>query len=144
MRTRAWIEVTGVAPKVQNAPGRTPNLSRRALAQVQPRGSRRLRRRLPGGLGLRHPLDVLGEQPFLALHLLIIDGLPVLEGAESVPFNAGEVNEDVLALGVDDEPEPLLGIEPLDVAGWHDRSPTKCAGLRPRSPRGRGVTGERC
>src|SRR5439155_1597812 len=99
--------------------------------RVKPRRSGRLdgrSRRGPGGLMLQvlllQPFHVLGEQTFFPLHLLVVDGFPVLEGSEPVAFDAGEVDEHVLPFGVDDKPEALLGIEPLDVSRRHGRSPT--------------------
>src|SRR5688500_7728394 len=59
-----------------------------------PRRSSRLRRRnrsALGGSGGGEALDVLRQQSLLPLDLLVIDLLAILEGAESVPFNAGEM-----------------------------------------------------
>src|SRR5687768_14614618 len=87
-----------------------------------------------------HPLDVLGEQPLLALDLLVVDGLAVLERTEPVALDAAEMDEHVLAVRVDDEPEPLLRIEPLDVASRHGKPPTenpRCARATPDAPAAR-------
>src|SRR6185503_12532221 len=74
-------------------------------------------------------LHVLRQETLLALHLFVVDGFTVLEGAESVPFDAAEVHEDVFAFRADDEPEPLFRIEPLDVAGRHGRPPNSFGGF---------------
>src|SRR3954471_1721828 len=90
--------------------------------------------RLGGADGLRargrfrlagEPADVLREQPFLALDLLVVDRFAVLQRAEAVAFDAGEVNEDVFPLRAENEPEALLRVEPLDVSLRHGRTPTK-------------------
>src|SRR5687768_10069345 len=106
-------------------PLRAPSPASSNFILGNPRRLRRLDRLWARGrLGLcREPTDVLGEQPFLALDLLVVDGLAVLQRAESVAFDAGEVNEDVFPLRADDEPEALLRIEPLDVSLRHGRTP---------------------
>src|SRR5688572_19833121 len=80
-----------------------------------------------GGGGGGGTLHVLRQQPLLALDLLVVHSLAVLERAKAVAFDAAEVYEDILAFRTDDEPETLLRIEPLDVAGRHSVLPHKKA-----------------
>src|SRR4051812_32145710 len=89
-------------------------------------GSVRLRRRAPGaaagGLGRRHALHVLREQTFFALDLFVVDGFAVLERSEAIAFDAAEVYEHIFAFGIENEPEALFRIEPLDVTRRHGGS----------------------
>src|SRR5690606_16884559 len=55
-----------------------------------------------------------------ALRHLELDPLVLLQRAVPRPLDGGEVDEHVLTAAVDgDEPEPLLGVEPLDGALCH-------------------------
>src|SRR5688572_5303412 len=64
---------------------------------------------LDGGAGLDlgglHSADALGGEAFGAAGLLVLYHFAVLEGAEAFALDAGEMDEDVLALGVKDEAE---------------------------------------
>src|SRR5207248_1823273 len=62
-------------------------------------------------------------QALLALKLFVFDRLPVLKRPKAVADDAGEMDEYVLALRTDDEPEALFRIEPLDGAVGHGRPP---------------------
>src|SRR4051812_31476845 len=63
-----------------------------------------------------------GREALVAFDLLVIDFFAILEGAKAVSFDAGVVDEDVLAFGVDDEAETLLDVEPLHRANQHRSS----------------------
>jgi hypothetical protein len=65
------------------------------------------------------PFHVPGEQTLVSCDLLKLHLFAILERAETVPFDAAEVNEDILALRVENEAESLFGIEPLHGAGRH-------------------------
>src|SRR5437867_2436520 len=68
---------------------------------------------------------VLGEQSLFALDQLVLDLLPVLERTESITIDAAVMHEDVFALRINYEPEPLLGVEPLDRSSGHIRPPAR-------------------
>src|SRR5690606_36020579 len=56
----------------------------------------------------------------LALADLEADTLTLVEGLVALGLDRGEVDEQVIAaLGRGDEPEALVGVEPLDGAFWH-------------------------
>jgi len=55
--------------------------------------------------------------------------------AEPIALDAAEMNEDVLAFGVHDEPETLLRIEPLDGTNRHGRPPTNARHVDLTGPR---------
>src|SRR6202012_630877 len=62
------------------------------------------------------PADGAGEEALGGLFLLVFDVFAVFERAEPAAFDAAEMDEDILALGAEDEAETLLRIEPLDGA----------------------------
>jgi len=72
----------------------------------------------------RDLFDVLRQQTFFALDLFVLHLLAVFERTEAISVDAGVVDENILAVGIHDEPEALLRIEPLDGACRHDRPPT--------------------
>src|SRR5205814_5146102 len=81
----------------------------RASRKPSPPGHSLLRLRSPGSDGSRsrsrrEPLDRLGQQSFLALQLVVFHLLAVFQAFKPVAVDAAEVNEDVLAFGVEDEP----------------------------------------
>src|SRR5262245_3229043 len=74
-------------------------------------------------LTYHNAFDVFGEQSLFALDLFVLDLLTVLEGAEAFTVDAGVVDEHVFPLGIDDESESLLRVEPLDGSRAHERPP---------------------
>jgi hypothetical protein len=62
-------------------------------------------------------------QPFGRLFNVKLDNLPFLQGAIAPPLDVGEVDEDILATLLLNEPIALGVAEPLDTTDWH--------GLRP-------------
>src|SRR5688572_3397902 len=70
---------------------------------------------------LDQPADLLGGEALVARNLLVFDHLAFLQRPESLADNAGEMNEHILAVRIDDESESLLGIEPLDGTGSHHK-----------------------
>jgi hypothetical protein len=48
--------------------------------------------------------------------LLVFHRLAIFERAKAFAFDATEMTEDILALGIQNKPKSLFGIEPLDGA----------------------------
>src|SRR5688572_16670657 len=115
---------TRVCTRVGNVAGcvRRSKLVVRAPARVSVRRRRRTALAVLDDGG-DQAFDMLGGQSFVALDLLVIDLLAVLERAKAVTFDAAEMHENILAVGIHDEPETLFGIEPLDGSNRHGRSP---------------------
>src|SRR5690606_14893123 len=70
--------------------------------------------------GLSDGADLLGLRPLGTLADRELDLLALLEGPVPVSLDGAEVDEDVRpSIGLGDEPEALLGVEPLDGALGH-------------------------
>src|SRR5438093_3050291 len=84
--------------------------------------------------------DVGALRALLALGHLVLDLLVLLEVAIAVARDRAEVHEDVGATVIlSDESEALLGVEPLDGSGAHERSLLPCP--FPSLAAARGATG---
>ena len=71
-----------------------------------------------------HPANARGLHSFGPIFGLIINRFPVLQSSESLAFDHGMMNKNVLsALFGGDETKPLLVVKPLDLAGGHTATP---------------------
>src|ERR1700722_8833221 len=88
-------------------------------------------KREAGGAGWKSGLvlldlgDVGGLKTLGSLHHLEVDLLALGERLESVALDGGEVNENVLATLLLDEPEPLRIVEPLHASLCHRPAPSR-------------------
>jgi hypothetical protein len=80
-----------------------------------------------------HPSDGLGHQAFVTLGFLVLHLFAIFEGAKSFALDAAEMDKDILAFGVDDEPKTLFGIKPFDSAGQHGKSLSFANRLLPKA-----------
>jgi len=82
-------------------------------------GSAQLRHRCGVGLGVRGLAHMQGTEALVSLNLLIVDFLSVFQRSKTFAFDAGKMDEDVLAFGVENKSESLFRIEPFDSALRH-------------------------
>src|SRR5438046_668794 len=63
-----------------------------------------------------------GAEPLVPFHLFILHLLAIFQRTEAISLDARVVDEYVLPLGIDEEAESLLHVEPFDRANQHRSS----------------------